>query len=294
MRRYRAWLTAAVATVVLVTLPGAPASAAAPEPGGRILYLQFAGSILDPGDLKSIRPSGQGGLDLGVQLQGFAGATYSPDGLQIAYDYGFSFQVMSADGTNDHEIAEAGFGPGPATWSPDGRFVTAEAGGDIMAARSDETSQILVNLTGAHNLNDLEASWAPNGLHFATPTFPGVEIYSADGVHARQLSTLAEAFRLAWSPDGNTIAVEAQGDLWLVTVASGAVRRLTNTPNIQEDNPTWSPNGHWLAYGRGPGMDNPDIAGLTTDPVIWLMDSNGGHRHSTGIHGLPTSWRVAG
>ena len=99
------------------------------------------------------------------------------------------------------------------------------------------------------------------------------------------------AYRLDWSPKGTRSLVEAQGDLWLVDVSSGAVQRLTNTPNVQELSPVWSPDGRWLAYGRGAGVYNPDIPGLGVNPVIWLMDKSGGHRHSLDTTGVPSSWR---
>ena len=62
-----------------------------------------------------------------------------------------------------------------------------------------------------------------------------------------------------WSPDGTKIAVEALNDLWLVSVPSGTVQRLTNTPNIVETGPTWSPDGQWLAHGKGPGTYDPEL-----------------------------------
>jgi TolB protein len=103
---------------------------------------------------------------------------------------------------------------------------------------------------------------------------------------------LPAAYRLDWSPDGRLIAIEALGDLWLITVPTGAVRRLTNTPDIQEICPIWSPDGRWLTYAQGPGSHDPELPGLTTNPVIWLMDRDGRHRHSIAIHGTPTSWRA--
>lgn len=72
-------------------------------------------------------------------------------------------------------------------------------------------------------------------------------------------------------------------------LGSGRVRRLTNTPGITEISPVWSPDGRWLAYGRGSGLDEPGVT-----PVIWLMDRTGSHRRSLGISGTPTSWRAAG
>ncbi|MFF5289109.1 PD40 domain-containing protein [Paractinoplanes globisporus] len=57
------------------------------------------------------------------------------------------------------------------------------------------------------------------------------------------LTDLPAARGLDWSPRGNTIAVVAAGDLWLVDAVTGAKRQVTNTPDVAEENPVWSPDG---------------------------------------------------
>jgi TolB protein len=105
---------------------------------------------------------------------------------------------------------------------------------------------------------------------------------------------LPAAWHLDWNPDGRSIAVEAAGDLWLVDVATASTRRLTDTPGITESSPVWSPDGRWLSYGSGPDDPTaPDPNSAAIDPQIWLMTSAGAQRHSTGVHGVPTSWRTA-
>ena len=59
------------------------------------------------------------------------------------------------------------------------------------------------------------------------------------------------------SPDGKTIAysyfsgvVGETNEIFLMDVDGSNVRNLTQTPNISEANPTWSPDGKWLAYQR--------------------------------------------
>jgi TolB protein len=290
MRRYRGLFSAAIAAILLVTMVPSTAEAH-PRPGGRILFLEFEGSTAGSGDLKSVRPNGQGGQDFGRQLAWFSWPDYSPVGRQIAYTEHFSVRAMAADGSNDRLLTDVGFSPAFPRWSPDGQWVAFESGGDIWAVHRDGAGSGVVNLTEAHGSNELVPAWAPNGRSFAAATLADIRIYSADGTRLRKVIPLPGAYRLDWNPKGGVIAVEALGDLWLVRVSSGAVRRLTNTPNMQETSPIWSPNGRWLAFGRGPGTYNPNRPGLTTDPVIWLMNRNGSHRHSTGIHGVPTSWR---
>lgn len=63
----------------------------------------------------------------------------------------------------------------------------------------------------------------------------------------------------SWSPDGERLVFESDregsADLWIIEVASGKARRLTDFPGM-EGRPVWSPDGRWIAFhsdreGRG-------------------------------------------
>jgi Tol biopolymer transport system component len=61
----------------------------------------------------------------------------------------------------------------------------------------------------------------------------------------------------ALSPDGNLVVFAwtgpdstANGDLWLKAVEGDALRRLTDTPEINEVFPQWSPDGQQIAFTR--------------------------------------------
>lgn len=292
MRGSRKLFVAALA-VVLLAVPGLPAYAAVPAPGGRILYVAVEDAAGGPATIRSVRPNGQHVQDTGRAVYWFASPDYSPDGSRIAYADGFDFWSMASDGTDDRLVWEAGFAPAYPRWSPDGQWIIGESGGDIWEVSKDGWTAGLSDLTGAQDSNDLVPSWAPKGQRFATSTFNDVRIYSRDGARTLKVIPLEGAYRQDWNPRRNQLAVEARGDLWLVDISTSVVTRLTNTPNIQELSPVWSPDGRWLAYGRGPGSYDPDVPGRGVTPVIWMMDSAGGHRHSLGITGLPSSWRAA-
>lgn len=49
------------------------------------------------------------------------------------------------------------------------------------------------------------------------------------------------------SPTGDSVVCEARGEILTVS-EKGEVRNLTNTPGVMERDPTWSPDGAWIAY----------------------------------------------
>jgi dipeptidyl aminopeptidase/acylaminoacyl peptidase len=59
---------------------------------------------------------------------------------------------------------------------------------------------------------------------------------------------------VAWSPDGKWIAYQSdydgdeQWDIFIVSPKTGQVVNLTNTREIAEEDPTWSPDARYLAY----------------------------------------------
>ena len=55
---------------------------------------------------------------------------------------------------------------------------------------------------------------------------------------------------LAIAPDGNRIAVVSSGDLWVVDLAAGSSRRLTET-EVAESTPYWTHDGSRITFARG-------------------------------------------
>lgn len=60
------------------------------------------------------------------------------------------------------------------------------------------------------------------------------------------VSKMIRSFNIA--PNGKRILLGARGDIFTVPAKYGPTRDLTQTSNAQEQYPSWSPNGKWVAY----------------------------------------------
>jgi dipeptidyl aminopeptidase/acylaminoacyl peptidase len=102
-------------------------------------------------------------------------------------------------------------------------------------------------------------AWSPDGKTIAFISNISARfnlwLVGAEGGWPTQLTVSAERQTSpAWSPDGKWIAYQSdydgdeQWDIFLVSPKTGQVVNITNTREIAEQHPTWSPNSRYLAY----------------------------------------------
>jgi Tol biopolymer transport system component len=77
---------------------------------------------------------------------------------------------------------------------------------------------------------------------------------------------------IAIAPDGNRYVVAASGDLWLVDIAGGAIRRILQTPE-PESFPSWSPDGERITFTRGGDTFVLDGASLQSEPHVFKQNA---------------------
>ncbi|MGH8194770.1 MAG: DPP IV N-terminal domain-containing protein [Woeseiaceae bacterium] len=210
----------------------------------------------------------------------------SPDRKQIAFSSNRTgpwddLYVMDADGgnvrqlTNTPEVSEH-----DAAWSPDGRHIaySAQPRSPIAAdgTRQDrQPVQIWIidgdgsnarALTSGSSRNALPA-WSPDGLLIAFSsdrhakfdlkligTDEGdwqIHLMDRDGSNVRRLTEYARAAGTpAWSPDGQHIAFNVDGDIYVTSRDGSNRRRLTDGPRV-DVRPTWSLDGKDIVFNCG-------------------------------------------
>lgn len=86
----------------------------------------------------------------------------------------------------------------------------------------------------------------------------------------------------AISPDGKRVVVEARGELFSLPAENGPVLNLTNNSGAFDQNPSWSPNGKWIAYWS-------DKSG---EYEIWLQESQTGNAKKLTNFGKGMGWQL--
>jgi Tol biopolymer transport system component len=131
--------------------------------------------------------------------------------------------------------------------------------GDIYVVHADGTAR--TRLT-RHPAEEFSPAWSPDGTKIAFSRFTSsrfqIFVMNSDGTGATQLTFGdSAATGAAWSPDGRRIAFTrcvASCDVYVMNADGRGVGRLTFGDPPGDDSPTWSPDGHSIAFADIDGI----------------------------------------
>ncbi|MBX3276744.1 MAG: PD40 domain-containing protein [Acidobacteria bacterium] len=218
-----------------------------------------------------------GALPVALPLpMGFEGA-YSPDASRIAYvplQRGFqawkryrggmttpiwianlsdsSIEKLPRENSND-------FDP---MWIGDRVFFLSDRNGPITLFAYDTKTKSVTPAIANNGLDIKSASAGPDAIVYEQ--FGSINLYDLKSGRTRKINVTINADVLtvrpryekvaqrlsnaAISPTGARAVFEARGEILTLPAEKGDVRNLTGTTGTAERNPSWSPDGRWIAY----------------------------------------------
>ena len=161
--------------------------------------------------------------------------------------------------------------------SPDGKYIAYLARHDIFTLdlylADAETGKVLKKLVSSNTDAHFDAlrfmnsagTWSPDCKQFAFVVFEEgdnqiaiIDVKSRDLVQKIEFNEIDAITDLAWSPDGNSLALSAKkggiANLYLYDLTNKSVQQLTDDKNA-EFQPTWSPDGNIIAFATDHGKD---------------------------------------
>lgn len=169
---------------------------------------------------------------------------------------------------------------GSARWSPDGSQIA------FLSDRGDKDkpAQIyLIPFTGgeARRLTQIDGelgdpSWSPDGkqLLCTVRKLDPEALEREKDEQKKKLGVVSRQYeRLFYKLDGYGYLPHERTHIWTVDARTGKARQLTDHTVYDEHDPTWSPDGKWIAFASN-RSDNPDLTPDQWD--IFIMPAAGG------------------
>jgi len=180
--------------------------------------------------------------------------------------------LMNADGGGQHQLtSDNGLDP---VFSPsgvqiayearDGIAIADAAGGGSHLILADQ-EHVLANPPGQYSEENGEPSWAPDGQRLAFSRMTRTRTLVCDPA----------------PPACTGTRTDTANDVYSMNADGSDIRQLTSTAEVDEVDPSWSPDGRMIAYYRKPA--ERDFEG----GEIWVMNADGSGKRRVGLGANP-------
>ncbi len=241
-------------------------------------------------DIYVVNADGSGQVNLTSHPADDSEPAWAPDGQRIAFvstrngGQQGNIWVMNANGSEPTRItADNSVADRKPAWSPDGTKIAflSNRDGEIQVYTMNADGSDLKALTNLET-HDGDPSWSPDGGKIAfrsdreRANGGSIEIFvmNTDGTNQTNLTNnpLAHAFGPDWSTDGTKItfysipidATDSNTEIYLMDADGSNQTRLATDPD-PDYNPAWSPDGHKIAFDKGPRDGNIEIYAINAD-----------------------------
>jgi tricorn protease len=219
----------------------------------------------------------EGGFPIELPLPMAADASFSPDGSAVAYvplESAFGAWKRYRGGRampiwiaklSDSSIVKLprtdsnDFNP---MWIGNRIYFLSDRNGPVTLFSYDLASKKVTQLIENHGLDIKSASAGPDAIVYEqfgslnlfdlkTAKTHKVEIELNGDLPAvrPRLEKVAQSLQsVSISPSGVRAAFEARGEIFTVPAEKGDVRNITRSPGVADRDPSWSPDGKWIAY----------------------------------------------
>lgn len=211
----------------------------------------------------------------------------SPDGKHVVYGLHrvdpqsekkyANLWIVSTDGGSARQFTFGDQSDTQPCWSPDGNEIA------FLSNRADldkPAKLFLISANGgeARPLAHIEATvskfaWSPDGARIVCRVRKtDQEVLEREkDENKKKLGVAARHYnRVYYKLDDDGYLPQERWHLWIVDVDTGAARQITDHPVYDENDPTWSPDGEWIAFtsnrSRSPDLD-PDAIDLFVIPA---------------------------
>jgi Tol biopolymer transport system component len=251
---------AVLGLLAVVALTGSVAAKQAETPEEIVFRSNRADGL---NDLYLIGRDGLGLRRLTFDGVGVRTPRFSPDGMKIAFASAragnFDIWVVNRDGTGLRRVTSDPLFEDNPSWTEDGKLVFAR--GSVTCAPPDDCTAVLADLESGHEQTlpigpigggGLDAS-RDDQILFSRDR--SIWVTEVDGSGQRRLTSPAanqSDFRPVWAPKGKQFAFirDSDGltnDVWVGRTNDPAIQ-LTNTPNRNEEYPSWAESGDVILF----------------------------------------------